>query len=104
MSEFNELVNKKDYENQRGEKQIILDDLKKLIIDSKAQLEGNNFYKHGTLTLENWKIRKQLNIFWCGKQALTKICEIGFNAGHSTMLMLLGRDKTSLDFLIFDVM
>jgi hypothetical protein len=90
-------------ENKSSEKQKILDDLKKIITNSKAPLEGNNFYKHGTLILENWKILKQLNIFWCGKQALTKICEIGFNAGHSTMLMLLGREKTPLDFLIFDI-
>jgi len=44
-----------------------------------------------------------LNLFWCGKQASAKICEIGFNAGHSTMLMLLGKDKTPLDFTIFDI-
>jgi predicted O-methyltransferase YrrM len=31
------------------------------------------------------------------------IMEIGFNAGHSTMLMLLGRDKSPLDFTIFDI-
>jgi hypothetical protein len=29
--------------------------------------------------------------------------EIGFNAGHSTMLLLLGRDNTPLDFTIFDI-
>jgi hypothetical protein len=31
------------------------------------------------------------------------MCEIGFNAGHSTMLMLLGRETTPLDFTIFDI-
>jgi len=31
------------------------------------------------------------------------MCEIGFNAGHSTMLLLLGRDKTPLDFTLFDI-
>lgn len=36
-------------------------------------------------------------------QANTKICEIGFNAGHSAMLFLMGRDKTSADFTIFDI-
>jgi hypothetical protein len=74
-----------------------------LIIDSKGSLEGNSFYAHNTINLYTDLYTKQLNLFWCGKQALTKICEIGFNAGHSTMLLLLGRDKTPLDFTIFDI-
>lgn len=32
-----------------------------------------------------------------------KICEIGFNAGHSSLLLLLGRDDTHIDFTIFDI-
>ena len=31
------------------------------------------------------------------------MCEIEFNAGHSSMLMLLGRDETPIDFTIFDI-
>jgi uncharacterized protein YuzB (UPF0349 family) len=46
---------------------------------------------------------KQLNLFWCGKQATENICEIGFNAGHSAMLMLLGRNNTKTNFTIFDI-
>lgn len=63
----------------------------------------NAFYVNQTLDLYAELYTKQLNLFWCGKQALTKICEIGFNAGHSSMLLLLGRDKTTLDFTIFDI-
>jgi hypothetical protein len=100
---FDDLENRKDYENNRIKKQKILDDLKKIIIDSKASLEGNSFYVHASLNLYEALYTKQLNLFWCGKQASTKICEIGFNAGHSTMLMLLGRDKSSLDFTLFDI-
>ena len=103
MPEFNEFTNKKDYENHSAEKHRLLEDIKQIIIDSKVPLEGNNIYEDGTLSLQNWKIKKQLSIFWCGKQAISKICEIGFNAGHSTMLMLLGRNKTALDFTIFDI-
>jgi hypothetical protein len=31
------------------------------------------------------------------------MCEIGFNAGHSSMLLLLGRAATPLNFTIFDI-
>jgi len=70
---------------------------------SKGTMEGNIFYNHGTLTLNPKLYNKQVNMFWCGKQAKTRICEIGFNAGHSTMLMLLGREKTPLEFTLFDI-
>jgi hypothetical protein len=104
MPEFDELSNRTDYENRSVEKQNILNDLEKIIVDSKTSLEGNYFYLHQSLNLCNDLYTKQLNLFWCGKQAVTKMCEIGFNAGHSTMLLLLGRDKTSpLDFTIFDI-
>jgi hypothetical protein len=81
----------------------LLDHLKTLIVESNASLEGNSFYVHDSIELYSDLYTKQLNLFWCGKQASTKICEIGFNAGHSTMLMLLGKDKASLDFTIFDI-
>jgi hypothetical protein len=44
-----------------------------------------------------------MNLFWCGKLAKKRICEIGFNAGHSCMLFLLGRDNSPLEFTIFDI-
>jgi len=103
MPEFDEVTNIIHYENQSIEKEKILNDLKNLIIYSKTSLEGNSFYVHESLNLHQDLYTKQLNLFWCGKQAVTKICEIGFNAGHSTMLLLLGRDKTPLDFTIFDI-
>ena len=103
MPEFDELANKNDYENRSVKKQKILDDLKKIIIDSKSKLEGNSFYVHESLNLYPDLYTKQLNLFWCGKQAITKICEIGFNAGHSTMLLLLGGNNKPLDFTIFDI-
>ena len=103
MPEFNELTIINDYENRAIEKQKLLNDLKAIIIHSKTSLEGISFYFHNSLCLHPDLYSKQLNLFWCGKQALTKICEIGFNAGHSSMLMLLGRDKTPLDFTIFDI-
>ena len=104
MSGFDEITNiKNEYENCSLEKNMILSDIKQIVIDSKSSLEGNSFYVNASLNLYPELYTKQLNLFWCGKQALTKICEIGFNAGHSSMLMLLGRDKTPLDFTIFDI-
>lgn len=92
-----------EYEKCSSEKQQYLHDIKKIIIDSNSSLEGNSFYHHASLNLYSDLYTKQLNLFWCGKQAITRICEIGFNAGHSSMLMLLGRDKKPLDFTIFDI-
>jgi len=94
---------KSDYESKNNEKQIYLDDLKNIILKSNACLEGNCFYHHTTLNEFPELYSKQLNLFWCGKQAVENICEIGFNAGHSTMLMLLGRNNTPLNFTIFDI-
>lgn len=92
-----------DYQNKSEQKQIYINDIKKIVIQSNASLEGNSFYIHDSLNLFTDLYTKQLNLFWSGQQAKTRICEIGFNAGHSTMLMLLGRDKTPLDFTIFDI-
>ena len=92
-----------DYERHNNEKKLYLDDLKKIIIDSKSSLEGNAFYFHNSLNLFSSLYSKQLNLFWSGKQAITRICEIGFNAGHSTMLMLLGRNKAPIEFTVFDI-
>lgn len=94
---------KKEYEYKNTEKNIYLNDLKDIIIQTSYFLEGNCIYYHGTLTEFNELYFKQLNLFYLGKQELNNICEIGFNAGHSTMLMLLGRDKKPLNFTIFDI-
>ena len=94
---------KSEYESKNDEKQIYLDDLKNIVINSNSYLEGNCFYHHTTLNEFPELYSKQLNLFWCGKQAVENICEIGFNAGHSTMLMLLGRSNTPLNFTVFDI-
>lgn len=94
---------KLEYEIKNDEKQIYLEDLKNIVINSNSSLEGNCFYYHTTLNEFPELYSKQLNLFWCGKQATENICEIGFNAGHSTMLMLLGRTNTPINFTIFDI-
>jgi hypothetical protein len=94
---------KSDYESKNQEKALYLDDLKQIVINSNSILEGNCFYHHATLNEFPELYSKQLNLFWCGKQAIKNICEIGFNAGHSTMLLLLGRSNTPINFTIFDI-
>jgi len=92
-----------EYDSHNSEKQSYLNDIQKIILAKKGFIEGNAFYIDGTNELLPELYTKQVNLFWCGKQATSRICEIGFNAGHSTMLMLLGREKSALDFTIFDI-
>lgn len=81
-----------------------LKDLQQIVQDSKEELEGNCFYIHRTLIPFPELITKQANLFWCGKQVKTRICEIGFNAGHSALLLLAGVPKTqNVQFTIFDI-
>lgn len=92
-----------EYDKYKDKKDEYVEYLKQIIIDSNESLEGNIFYPHKTLNLLPTLKAKQANLFCYGKQAKTKICEIGFNAGHSAMVMLLGRDQGPVDFTIFDI-
>jgi len=103
MPEFDEKLIKDMYASHSVEMDLYLHDLKQRIIDSNSTLEGNSFYVHESLDIYPELFTKQLNLFWCGMQATAKVCEIGFNAGHSSMLMLMARDKTPLEFTIFDI-
>jgi len=103
MPEFDESQVTQAYERCSSRKEEHLKEIEKLVVNSASSLEGNSFYLHNSLQRFPDLYSKQLNLFWCGTQAKTKICEIGFNAGHSAMLLLLGRDTTPLDFTIFDI-
>jgi predicted O-methyltransferase YrrM len=92
-----------EYDLYHSEKDKHVECIKQIIIDSNETPEGNIFYPHKTLDLLPTLKAKQANLFWFGKQATTKLCEIGFNAGHSAMVMLLGRNSTPLEFTIFDI-
>ena len=78
--------------------------LEDIVVQTNEPLEGNAFYIHGSLQLYPELYTKQLNLFWCGKYAKSRICEIGFNAGHSAMLMLLPQsNNTNFEFTVFDI-
>jgi predicted O-methyltransferase YrrM len=93
-----------EYANKYPEMVVYLEDLKSIITQEIGSdvFEGNCFYHHNSLREFSELYTKQLNLFWCGKPA-TRICEIGFNAGHSSMLLLLGRNRDPLNFTIFDI-
>jgi predicted O-methyltransferase YrrM len=78
----------KEYLLKSSSVEDMLTDILKIINDSGELLEGNSFYRHKSTDLYPELFTKQVNLYWAGNGA-KKICEIGFNAGHSAMLMLL---------------
>ena len=94
----------REFECKQGEMVILLEDIKSIIVEhiQGEVFEGNCFYYHASLNMFPELYTKQLNLYWYGKQA-TRICEIGFNAGHSAMLMLLGNINKSIHFTVFDI-
>lgn len=85
---------------------VHVEKLKEICVATGEKLEGNCFYKHETFEPLKELIPKQLNFFWCGLQNPEKICEIGFNAGHSMLLLLLGAAAAAVPpkhVTIFDI-
>jgi predicted O-methyltransferase YrrM len=93
----------KEYDLLKIKKDSMVADLHAIIVNSNSVLEGNSFYEHRTLKLHDDLYTKQVNLFTAGKKADKKICEIGFNAGHSSMLMLLARDQSPFNLTVFDI-
>lgn len=91
------------YESKQNVVDSHLAKLLDIVVRSGGEFEGNIFYHNATTVLNPDMKTKQLNIYWCGMNAPRKICEIGFNAGHSAMTLLLGRDGVTTDFTIFDI-
>jgi len=105
------------YSKTYSEKEAVLEEhltnLEKIIYECKCPLEGNAFYHHQSpgrwnegdkLVRHDKFINKQINLFWCGTLSNKKVCEVGFNAGHSALLLLLAREySVNLEFLIFDI-
>lgn len=93
----------KEYDSFSDKIKVITNEIKNIVLESKSEIEGNSFYDDNTLTRNYRQQAKQINLFALGKNAGSNICEIGFNAGHSTILMLIGREKTPLNYTIFDI-
>jgi hypothetical protein len=93
---------KKNYDESNSTLESFLSDINKIVITS-DNFEGNCFYYNKTFDRKKEFLNKQLNLYWVGKQNLKNICEIGFNAGHSTFLLLLGNENKDIHFTIFDI-
>ena len=74
-------------------------EIEKIIRCIGHKLEGNCVYNHLTLHIDPQKINKQINLLWSGHQIGRKLCEVGFNAGHSALIFLMSANK-DIDFLI----
>ena len=87
--------------------------IEKILKQIDETLEGNCFYLHnwdpprtkGALKLERYTtlLTKQINLFWACSKISKKVCEIGFNAGLSALLFLLGSNNKNIKFTIFDI-
>jgi predicted O-methyltransferase YrrM len=78
----------------------ICDDLKKLIEKTGEPLEGNCMYHH--LSFDQWDVllNKRIN-YQRAAEEKKFICEIGFNAGHSVLAMLLANPHAQ--YVLFDL-
>lgn len=93
----------KDYEANAPCLDLHLEALAYIVEQRGEPLEGNSFYYHQSMFRFAQLFTKQVNLFWFGSQAPSRICEIGFNAGHSSLLMLLGRRGKPVILTLFDI-
>jgi hypothetical protein len=79
--------------------------LEEIIKRSGEVLEGNCVYKNQTLKRVNNLESKRRNLFRAGSKA-RRICEIGFNAGHSATILALASKRTfgaESEMVLFDL-
>lgn len=78
----------------------VCESLKKLIEKTNEPLEGNCLYRH--LSFDQWGVllNKRMN-YQKAVQGKKLICEIGFNAGHSFLAMILA--NPSAHYVLFDL-
>ena len=78
-----------------------IEKIQEIIQQCGEPLEGNCFYLDGTLDTDPRLIPKQTNLINISRNK-KRICEIGFNAGHS-MLLFLYDNPTIEKVTIFDI-
>lgn len=99
--DFTDVSNK--YSVAQASIQAHVECIEQIIKDSDVPLEGNSFYYHQTLTRFEQLLTKQINLFWAGSQAKKSILEIGFNAGHSSLLFLTAASASLSELTVFDL-
>ena len=75
MSAFNAQHLSDEYKSHSGEINTVLNDIVQIVTTSGVELEGNAFYHSGTFYIYPDLYTKQLNLYWCGKQAATRVLE-----------------------------
>ena len=84
-----------EFTNLINTNQDIIDDLENIVHSTGEEFEGNCFYKHNSFLLLPELVNKQRNIYTIAKTA-EHILEIGFNAGHSCLLMLMANEHSKI--------
>ncbi|NES65244.1 MAG: tetratricopeptide repeat protein [Okeania sp. SIO2D1] len=93
-----DVVERKHYDSVLKNNWYHIENLEKIIAKSGKKLEGNCFYLKGKLV--KGLINKQINIYSLAKVS-DKILEIGFNGGHSALIMLLSNPNAKI--VAFDI-
>ncbi len=94
------------FNNLRKEKlEYFLNEILQIVSKTNEYLEGNSFYEHQTFNRTDSFYNKQFNLFQIGSlNHIKNLCEIGFNAGHSALLFLIGREsEEKLNYTVFDI-
>lgn len=100
---YNKELEKAIFDSNSDKFKKHINNIKEIVEETGEILEGNCVYGHKTFNIVREMYTKQINISWAGRFAKRRICEIGFNAGHSAMIMLLSRDESPLLFTVFDI-
>lgn len=94
------LISVNDYQKLIFENEHHIIKIQELIISTGELFEGNCFYNHCTFDRDPRLISKQMNIVSLARTG-DRILEIGFNAGHSCLLLLIGNPNCKID--CFDI-
>jgi len=89
------MVTRTEYLQLISKHKFILESLEHIVRGTNSTFEGNCFYRHTTFEPMEELINKQINIVNVAQHA-NNIVEIGFNAGHSCLLMLLSNPNCNI--------
>lgn len=89
-----------EFKKIKEQNKFHFDNIKNIVSKYTSQPEGNCFWYHQTLIEAEELHFKQYNLYYLSSIS-SEIMEIGFNAGHSCLLFLLGNPEAKIT--IFDI-
>jgi hypothetical protein len=90
------LISKELYNQTISQYQYVLDKIQEICLSFQEPVEGNCMTLHNDIkAIEPSLIYKQINHFMIGQKA-KNILEIGFNAGHSSLLYLISNPYSKI--------